>query len=141
MNTVTRSIEIPAPRAVVADAWEHFLGSVLIGRRRLACDDIACVSAVDSGMVVFDEVTDDRARITLNVPLPEDQPDEARELLEHKASHDLVLFWSYIDGGDYAAEHEARVPSGDERRSGRHSVKEHVRGDIDQFSLRRTARS
>ncbi len=139
MTAVRRSIEIPASHAETTEAWRHFLDSVLVGRRRLACDEVACVSATDSGVIEFDALAGDRTRVTLNVAVPEEQTGQERELLEHKASHDLVLFWSYIDGGDYAA--EKGRPSEDEKRVGVHTLKEHVQNDSEEFSLRRSFRT
>jgi hypothetical protein len=139
MTSVRRSIEIPASRTETTEAWRQFLDSVLVGHRRLACDEVACVSATDAGIIEFDALAGDRTRVTLNIVTPEEQTEQERELLEHKASHDLVLFWSYIDGGDYAAERGR--PSEDERRGGAHTLKEHVRNDSEEFSLRRSFRS
>jgi hypothetical protein len=140
MPTVHRSIEIPAPRAAVQDAWDHFLHDVLIGKRRLACDDVACVSAVDSGVVGFEALDGDRTRLTLSIPLSVEEPDEARELVGHKASHDLIVFWTYLDSGDYTLA-TGRHFSNDELRSGRHSVREHVSSDSEGLSVRRSFRA
>jgi hypothetical protein len=138
MITVSRSIEVPAGRADATHAWDQFIESVLIGRRRLACDDVACVSAVETGVVTFEPVDDAHTRLTLNVPLSTEESDGAKELLEHKMSHDLVLFWSYLDG-DFVTEHGR--PSADERRSGVHTVRDHVQNDADTISTRRSFRS
>lgn len=150
MQTIRRSLEIGAPVDVVADAWDRFVQGVLTGSRRLACDALACVSAVDNGTVSFDDVAPDRTRVEVAVQMPDDLCDEScvtsqRELLEHKAAHDLVMFWDYVETGEHLREHVTlevgTAMVDDEARRTHHSARGDRVPDMDAFSHRRTFRA
>ncbi|RPI29112.1 MAG: hypothetical protein EHM52_04750, partial [Actinomycetota bacterium] len=109
MTDVRRSVDVPAPLDDVVEAWEHFLNGVLTGKRRLACDEIACVDAVAIGAVGFEISEWGSTRVTFKVTLPDDLYHDdrltaERALLDSNVARDLVLFWDYIESGDYRRE-------------------------------------
>ena len=53
MSTVNRHIEVEAPPSIALATWSHFVRSVMNGRQRLACDELACIDAVRAGLVAF----------------------------------------------------------------------------------------
>jgi hypothetical protein len=145
MAQVRHSVDVPGQLMDVETAWQHFVDGILTGKRRLACDELACVNAVEAGFVSFEEAPSGGTRVTFRVTLPDDILEDERviaerELYDDKVSRDLVLFWDYIESGDYRgdrAAHEAAGRRGDEgRRRGA------GRGpDQDGLSVRRTFRS
>ena len=149
MNDVRRSVDVPAPLDDVVEAWEHFLDGVLTGKRRLACDEIACVNAVEIGTVGFEMSESGGTRVTFKVNLPDDLYHDdrltaERELLDSNVARDLVLFWDYIESGDYRREratHDTALAQheGELRRT--HARRQGVEADQDSISLRRSARS
>jgi hypothetical protein len=123
MATISKSIDVPGVRSEVADAWTRFIESVLVGSRRLACDELACVDPLNTELVGFEDLGGGRTRVNVTLPIPGDTSDGVADLLSHKASHDLVLFWDYIETGDYRRDHVADAVAGteikEEMRSGR----------------------
>ena len=148
MSVIRRSVDVPAPLKDVEGAWEHFLDGVLTGRRRLACDQIACVNAVEIGAVSFEDSQSGGTRVTFRATVPDDLYDERleteRELIDGKIARDLVLFWDYIESGDYrrerATQQTALAQHEDELRR-THARRQGVAADQDTLSLRRSARS
>ena len=55
MAAVCEEVRIDASPASVRERWPHFIEWVLVGPRRLVCDDLACVDAAGSGAVRFAE--------------------------------------------------------------------------------------
>ena len=149
MSDVRRSVDVPAPLDDVVGAWEHFLDSVLTGRRRLACDEIACVNAVEIGAVSFEEAESGGTRVTFKASVPDDLYDDERitaerELLDGNVARDLVLFWDYIESGDYRREratHETALAQHEDELRRTHARRQGVESDQDTISLRRSARS
>jgi hypothetical protein len=141
---IRKSIDVPAGRGDAAAAWVTFIDSVLVGSRRLACDELTCVDPTAGELVSFDDLGDGKTRVNLAIPLADDEPPGAAELLSHKASHDLVQFWDYIDSGEYRSAHGTEA-------AGRTAVKEDVRKgrltphearpDVEPLSIRRSGRS
>jgi hypothetical protein len=142
--TIRKSIDVPGPRAEVADAWVRFIESVLIGRRRLACDELACVDPVGSELVGFEASSETSTRVNVTIPIADDAADSDGQLLGHKASHDLVLFLDYLESGEYRREHAPDVVTGtalrEDVRRGRFTPHE-ARPDVDSFSVRRSGRT
>ncbi|MEE4274814.1 MAG: hypothetical protein V2J16_02975 [Thermoleophilia bacterium] len=149
MADVRRSVDVPAPLDEVAGAWEHFLDGVLTGRRRLACDEIACVNAVDIGAVSFEDAESGGTRVTFKATVPDDLYDDERlraerDLLDGNVARDLVLFWDYIESGDYKREratHETALAQHEDELRRTHARRQGVEADQDTISLRRSARS
>ena len=105
MGTVCEEVRIDAPLASVRDRWPHFIEWVLVGPRRLLCDDLACVDAADSGVVRF--TGSDHGSTTVSLELPPDaaftwtaeaDPVEGHDL-RAAVRHDLLLFKDYIESG------------------------------------------
>jgi len=98
MATIRREIEVDAAPAEVQATWEHFIHWILNGSRKLVCDEFACVSAVDSGNVSFEQ---DGAgtRVAFLLEVPDDEVTPSREDLEHHITHDLLVFKDYIERG------------------------------------------
>ena len=149
MADVRRSVDVPAPLDEVTDAWERFLDGVLTGKRRLACDEIACVDAVEIGVVGFEQSDAGGTRVTFKVTLPDDlyqgdRLNDERELVDGKIARDLVLFWDYIESGEYRHErstHETAVAQHEDELRRTHARRQGVQTDPDSLSLRRSARS
>jgi hypothetical protein len=142
--TIRKSIEVPAARADTAAAWAAFIDSVLIGRRRLACGELTCVDPSSTELVSFDDLADGRTRVNVTLPIEKDEPAATTELLGHKISHDLVLFWDYIETGEYRQAHppEAveRTAVDEDVRKGR-LAQQDTRPAFDQLSVRGSGRS
>lgn len=142
MASMRSAIVVPAPRAEAASAWLSFIDSVLVGRRRLACDELLCVDPADSGIVGFDDLGGGRTRVSVTVPVAEELGAAERDLLERKAGHDLVLFWDYVQSGEHL---EAAATSGaaalkDDVRHGR-LMPPQRRPDAEPLSVRRSGRA
>jgi len=149
MSVVRRSVDVPAPLDDVVEAWEHFLDGVLTGKRRLACDEIACVNAIEIGVVGFEESESGGTRVTFKATLPDDLFDDdrlnaEREVLESKVARDLVLFWDYIESDDYRRERatqETVLAQHEDELRRTHARRQKVVSDQDSISVRRSARS
>ena len=76
-------------------------------------------------------------RDRFNIPIPDDEPEQMRELVGHKASRDLVFFFNYIESGEYVTERGRRPGAAD---SGSFSLRRHFAAG-EELSRRRTARS
>ncbi len=142
MASIRKAIDVPVPRGEAASAWAGFIDSVLVGRRRLACDDLLCVDPADSGVVGFDDLGGGRTRVSVTVPAADDLDAAERELLEHKAAHDLVLFWDYVQSGEHrdAAATAGAAALKDDVRHGRLTPPS-SRPDVEPFSVRRSGRT
>ncbi len=150
MTDVRRSVDVPAPLHEVEEAWQRFLDGVLTGRRRMACDELGCVNAVDAGYVSFEVADSSGTRVSFRVTLPDDLYDEdrlraERELVDGDIARDLVLFWDYIESGDYRrdrATHETAMAQHEDELRRSHARRRESAGiDQDALSLRRSARS
>jgi hypothetical protein len=149
MSDVRRSVDVPAPLDDVVEAWQHFLDGVLTGKRRLACDEIACVNAAEIGAVGFEPSESGGTRVTFRVTLPDDVYDDdrlkaERELLDGKVARDLVLFWDYIESGDYRPEratHDTALAQHEDELRRTHARRQTAIDDQDTISLRRSVRS
>jgi|GEM_PF-2308960 len=105
MAAVCEEVRIDASPASVRERWPHFIEWVLVGPRRLVCDDLACVDAAGSGAVRFAESA--RGGTTVSFELPADatftqaaETDAAKRLdLRAAVRHDLLLFKDYIESG------------------------------------------
>lgn len=149
MSDVRRSVDVPAPLDDVVEAWEHFIDGVLTGKRRLACDEIACVNAVEIRAVGFELSESGGTRVTFRASLPDDLYDDdrlraEREVLNAEVARDLVLFWDYIESGDYRREratHDTALAQHEDELRRTHARRQTAIDDQDIISLRRSARS
>jgi hypothetical protein len=99
MSTVSRHLEVHAPPSVALATWSHFVRSVMNGRQRLACDELACVDAVRAGLVSFEPVNaGSRTDVVFNLECDEENG-PSREVLEQNVARDLVIFKDYIERG------------------------------------------
>jgi hypothetical protein len=144
VTTISKSIDVPAARNETAAAWVTFIDSVLVGSRRLACDELTCVDPSSSELVSFEDLGGGRTRVNLAIPLGDDESESAAELVGHKASHDLVLFWDYVESGEYRQAHPPqdveRTAVKEDVRKGR-LTQQDARPDFSQLSVRSSARS
>lgn len=100
MGTVLREIEIEAPPSEVGGTWPHFTHWILTGHSKLACDEFACVSAVDTGNVAFEPVNGGGStRVVFRLDVADESPGPTREELEHHVTHDLLVFKDYVERG------------------------------------------
>jgi hypothetical protein len=144
MATIRKSIDVPGPFTEVADAWVHFIQSVLVGHRRLACDELTCVDPTGSELVGFETIGEATTRVNLTIPVDDSEGSGAVDLVGHKASHDLIVFLDYVESGEHRREH---VPDA----TGNAAVKEDVRRgrltrhdarpDVESLSVRRSGRT
>lgn len=74
MATIRREIEVQASPRDVGATWDHFIQRVLSGKRRLVCDEFACVNAVDNGNVVFAPTDSGAARMVFQLDIPDENP-------------------------------------------------------------------
>jgi hypothetical protein len=141
---IRKSIDVPAARNETAAAWVAFIDSVLVGSRRLACDELTCVDPSNTELVSFDDLGGGRTRVNLTVPLGDDESEDTAELVSHKASHDLVIFWDYIDSGEYRRDHPPEAVEStavkEDVRKGRLEAQD-ARPDFGQLSVRSSGRS
>jgi hypothetical protein len=105
VNAIRKSIDVTAASGETAEAWARFIDSVLVGRRRLACSELTCVDPVGSELVGFEDLGGGHTRVTVTISVGDDEPAGTAELLDHKVSHDLVIFWDFIDSGAYRRDH------------------------------------
>ena len=98
MTTIRREIEIEAAPADAQATWEHFIQWVLNGSRKLVCGEFACVSAVDSGNVSFEQGSTG-TKVAFQLEVPDDELAPARDDLERHITHDLLVFKDYIERG------------------------------------------
>jgi len=98
MTTIRREIEIEAAPADAQATWEHFIQWVLNGSRKLVCGEFACVSAVDSGNVSFEQGSTG-TKVAFQLEVPDDELAPARDDLERHITHDLLVFKDYIEQG------------------------------------------
>jgi len=98
MATIRREIEVDAAPAEVQASWEHFIQWILNGNRKLVCDQFACVNAVDSGSVTFEQ-NSEGTKVAFQLEVPDDELAPPREDLEHHVTHDLLVFKDYIERG------------------------------------------
>jgi hypothetical protein len=142
--SIRKSIDVPGVRSEVAAAWAGFIDSVLVGRRRLACDELTCVDPVAAELVGFEDLGDGRTRVNVTLPVIGDDPVTDLDLIGHKLSHDLVLFLDYVESGEYRREH---VPDAvgssalkEDVRKGRFA-RHDARPDVDSLSVRGSGRA
>jgi len=99
MSTVRRHIEVEAPPSIALATWSHFVRSVMNGKQRLACDELACVDAVRAGLVSFEAVNaGSRTDVVFKLDC-DDENGPSRAVLEQNVARDLVLFKDYIERG------------------------------------------
>jgi hypothetical protein len=102
MKTIVQTLEVAAPAPVVSDSWKSFMEWVLVGDRRLACDQLMCVDAVAAGMVRFEPAGDDRTLVSFEVPVdggPTDG-DGLRTAIDDRLRLDLLRFRDYVENAD-----------------------------------------
>jgi len=142
--TVRTSIDVAGPRTEVAAAWAQFIDSVLVGRRKLACDELACVDPVRGEFVGFEPVSEGCTRVIVTIPADDALGEGGVPLLEHKASHDLVVFRDYVESGEFGRAHAPAPLSGagvkEDVRRGRFT-RHDARPDPDALSVRRSGRT
>lgn len=120
MATLRRHIEVEATPSVTQATWSHFLHAVRSGRHHLACDDLVCVDAVQTGTITF--APGDGANTVVELAFEADgQGQPAPEIVSQNMIHDLLVFKDYVErgGSDYgkATAHELREMQGrDERK-------------------------
>ena len=102
MATLRRRIEVEAPLSRTQATWSHFVNAVRHGQHHLACDDLVCVDAVQTGMITFAPGDGGHTVVEFTFETDEEaQP--APEVVEQNMARDLVVFKDYVErgGGDY----------------------------------------
>ena len=94
MAAIQQQIEVAAEPALVASNWERFIRWAHTGPGHLACDDLACVDAVRSGLVDFVPAANGRTTVVFRMD-PDGGP--SPEELQRQLGHDLVVFKDYIE--------------------------------------------
>ena len=101
MPPVHRHIEVNVPPTSVGASWSHFVDAVLTGAQKLACDELACVDAIHSGLVSFEPA--DGGRTSVVFSLEADGSGPSPEAVAQRMTRDLIAFKDYVErGGDYA---------------------------------------
>jgi hypothetical protein len=95
MATIRQQIVVAADPAIVRSAWERFVRWAHTGPGRLACDEVACVDAVRSGLVEFLPAQPGRTTVVFRAEETEGGP--GRVELRRQIGHDLVVFKDYIE--------------------------------------------
>ena len=95
MATIQKQTEVAAEPALVASNWGRFIQWAHTGPGHLACNEVACVDAVRSGLVDFVPTADGRTTVIFRMQAPADGP--APEELQRRLGHDLVVFKDYIE--------------------------------------------
>jgi hypothetical protein len=110
MATIRQWIEVEASFDAAHDTWGRFVEWVLVGPSRLACNEIACVSAADTGVVTFEPLAEGHTRVVFDIAV-----DDAavEELVRDNARHDLRLFKQYVESGDHARAHPPKAEVAD----------------------------
>lgn len=144
MAGVRRSIEVPGARSEVAAAWATFVEAILVGRRRLACDESLCVDPAVAELVGFEALDEAHTRVTVTIPAGDDMSVADPGLVDCKVSRDLLLFLDYVESGEYRRRH-VRDSVGDaslreDMRRGRYAPRDKQAGG-DPLSLRRSGRA
>jgi hypothetical protein len=100
MATIQQQIQVAADPALVSSSWARFIQWAHIGPSRLACDELACMDAVRSGLVEFVPAPSGETTVIFRIDQPENGPSPAE--LERHLGHDLVLFKHYTENGGHA---------------------------------------
>lgn len=95
MTTIRQQIEIVADPGLVGSTWEQFVRWAHTGSGRLACDEIACVDAIRSGLVEFIPSREGATVVIFSVEEAEYGP--SRDELSAELVHDLVVFKDYVE--------------------------------------------
>jgi hypothetical protein len=124
MATLRRRIEVEASPSVTEATWSHFIREVRHGQHHLACDDLVCVDAVQTGMITF--APGDGARTVVEFAFESDgESQPAAEIVEQNMSRDLVVFKDYVERGGGA--YGKSTPSELREMQGREERKRHER--------------
>ena len=124
MAIVHRELEIDAPPSTTRTTWDHFLHWVRTSQHRLACDELACTDAVGSGAVRFEEGSDGRTKVVVEVE-PNGGPDA--EVVSQQVIHDLLVFKDYVERGRGDLRSQARDSSTRLHDDDRHNEPAHHR--------------
>jgi hypothetical protein len=95
MATIQQQIEVAAEPALVASNWGRFVRWARTGPGRLACDELACVDAVRSGLIDFVPKADGQTIVVCHMERPDAGP--GAEELQRQLGHDLVMFKDYVE--------------------------------------------
>jgi hypothetical protein len=139
-----KSIDLSVARNEATDAWDRFIESVLVGRRRLDCDELVCVGPPPRGLVRFEDLGDGRTRLNVTIPLEDGEPVGAPGLIGDKVARDLVSFAHYVGSDEHRGESAQSDPDGVKTRYGAHAQRRalhHGRHDAEPLSRRRSGRA
>ena len=101
MPTIRQSIEVAAPVHIADAGWPYFVEWMLVGQRKMACGELACVSATESGQVSFEESSGGNTVVAFQLECPDDETSAGRQLLANNLWHDLMLFKDYLENEEY----------------------------------------
>jgi hypothetical protein len=133
MATISREIEIDGVPSAVAPTWQHFIDSVLTGKQKLACSEVACVDAVQLGLVTFKPAPGGRTVVSFNLTVPSDAEGPTEDDFALLVARDLVVFKDYVERGGHGvgqpATAEKKAMAGDDRRRGTRTARESAGAD------------
>jgi hypothetical protein len=139
-----KSIDLSVARDEAAEAWDRFVESVLVGRRRLACDELVCVGPPPRELVSFEDLGGGRTRLNVTIPVEDGEPVGAPGLMGDKVTRDLVSFAHYAGSdehnGESAEGHPDGVAASHDARAQRRAP-HHGRHDAEPLSRRRSGRA
>ncbi len=98
MATLRRRIEVEAPPSRTEATWGHFVRAVRHGQHHLACDELVCIDAVQTGAITFAPGSGGHTVVEFTLETAGDgQPDA--DLVEQDMARDLVVFKDYVERG------------------------------------------
>jgi hypothetical protein len=115
MATISRQTLVEAPLGVVESSWPPFVQWVLTGHAKLACNQLVCIDALQSGRVRFEKVGEQRTRIAFE--LVDDTDSLPLDEIERLVTHDLLAFRDYLEKHRGKDAKTARS-GGDQHRTG-----------------------
>jgi hypothetical protein len=143
MPSLSRSIDVEVPATVAQAAWGQFVEWVRVGDGRFSCDAFTCERALEAGVVAFQPLSADRARVAISFAYDgANEPDDGRHARLHgQIGRDLVRFKEFVEvegSGRHRHTHEEHVAMSEaEIVSHAKAPRENAGHDIDSFSRRR----
>ncbi len=96
MTTISRDIHVDASPQQVREAWNPFIEEMLSGPMRLACDELACVDAIRSGLVTAELSGEGDTSVVVRLESGEAQG-PADETIGQRIMRDLILFKDFVE--------------------------------------------
>ncbi len=96
MAIIRRQADVDLPRSDVEAAWTYFAHWIVMGKAKMACDELVCVDAVRSGLIRFEEAGRRRTSVIFELDAPDDTSLPVEEI-ERLVAKDLSAFKEYVE--------------------------------------------